>query len=1096
MTLESPRAPRAGARRTARVALAAGLTAALAASGPIPAFAADDPGPAAPSVKSAAKKLGPADAQLLADAKADGDKHVTMMIATEPGATEQVAGKLDAVKGTTVGRTYDKLGYVRATVPTGKADAAIADATELSSVHGIDLRHEIELDDPTPAGDRAKGAKAASRGNYPAPGKKTPAKNPYNPSFETGAVDFVKKNPKADGRGVTIGILDSGVDLGHPALQKTTTGERKITDWVTATDPVIDGDGTWRIMNEPVSGESFTYDGRTWKAPKGDHHINWFRESASTGGDANGDLNRDGDTTDKWGVLYDEAEGTVRVDLDDNGDFTDDEVLKPYKDGHQVGYFGKDDPKTDVVEQIPFVVEIRKDVVYDEDGATADFVNIGIIESEHGTHVAGITAANSLFGGRMNGAAPGAKLVSSRACSWGGGCTNVALTEGMIDLVTSRGVDIVNMSIGGLPPLNDGNNARAELYNRLIDTYGVQLVISAGNSGPGLNTIGDPAVADKVISVGASISKETWAANYGSAVQKKYAMMPFSSRGPREDGGFTPTLTAPGAAVNTTQTWIPGGPTPEAGYDLPAGYSMLQGTSMASPQAAGASALILSAAAQQGLDDTAVTPAKLRTALTSTADHIRGTQAHEEGSGLIDVVAAWKSLRKGASAHTYKVQAPVDTALDEELKKPGTGLYDREGGLKAGKRKTYEITVTRTTGPERVVPHRIGLANNDGTFRLKSRTAALPLDKPVTIKVTAAPRKAGVHSAILELDDRRTEGTDKQIMTTVVVAEDLAKPDFTSAAKGSVQRNSTESHFVTVPEGAKSLEVALGGLKDKSQTRFIAIHPYGVPVDPTSTVNCYPDYENPDNTCAPDKRSYQDPQPGVWEIEVEARRTSPHLDNPYKLDVTALGVAFDPEVRTVDEAKAGTPTPVDWKVTNGYAPIDGKLRGGALGSANAQRPTIAQGASQETEVAVPEGAERLDVSIGGTEDRGADLDLTVLKDGAEVASSADADSEESVSVPEPEAGTYTVVVDAYAVPAGSTAFDYLDVYFAPSLGEVTVDGSTAVKLANGASTEVAAEVVAAGAAPEGRQFFGEVQVVNGRGTVAGSGSVQIEKVVP
>ena len=74
------------------------------------------------------------------------------------------------------------------------------------------------------------------------PARSTPAKNPYNPSFETGAVDFVKQNPKADGRGVTIGILDSGVDLGHPALQKTTTGERKIVDWVTATDPVTDGD--------------------------------------------------------------------------------------------------------------------------------------------------------------------------------------------------------------------------------------------------------------------------------------------------------------------------------------------------------------------------------------------------------------------------------------------------------------------------------------------------------------------------------------------------------------------------------------------------------------------------------------------------------------------------------------------------------------------------------------------------------------------------------------------------------------------------------------------------------------------------------------
>ncbi|CAM5694951.1 hypothetical protein SFUMM280S_01127 [Streptomyces fumanus] len=69
-------------------------------------------------------------------------------------------------------------------------------------------------------------------------------------------------------------------------------------------------------------------------------------------------------------------------------------------------------------------------------------------------------------------------------------------------------------------------------------------------------------------------------------MEKKYAMMPFSSRGPREDGGFTPTLTAPGAAINTIQTWLPGAPAAGAGYALPAGYGMHQGTSIASPGAA------------------------------------------------------------------------------------------------------------------------------------------------------------------------------------------------------------------------------------------------------------------------------------------------------------------------------------------------------------------------------------------------------------------------------------------------------------------------------------------------------------------------------
>ncbi|MEU6066205.1 S8 family serine peptidase [Streptomyces sp. NPDC047082] len=1102
MTHTPEREPIPGPRRLARTAVAVGVVAALSAAGPIPmAFSADAPPAAAdPGVKSAHDKLGSDDADLLAEAKAAGDKNVTMMIATAPGRTEQVAQELDAVKGGSVGRTYDKLGYVRATVPTGRADAAIAAAAKLSSVHAIDLRQEIQLDDPAPSADTAKGAgSTGTAATYPAPGKNTPAENPYNPSFETGAVDFVKEHPKADGRGITIGILDSGVDLGHPALQKTTTGERKIVDWVTATDPIVDSDQTWRPMVTSVSGPSFSYGGRTWTAPAGSYQISTFKESYTTGGDAAGDANRDGDTTDSWGVLYDAAAGTVTVDLNNNYDFSDDTPMKPYKDGYQIGYFGTDNPATDVVERQPFVVQIRKDVPMDPYGGSwvgkkADFVNIGVIESEHGTHVAGITSANGLFGGRMNGAAPGAKIVSSRACTWTGGCTNVALTEGMIDLVANRGVDIVNMSIGGLPALNDGNNARAELYTRLIDTYGVQLVISAGNSGPGANTIGDPGLADKVISVGAGISRETWAANYGSAVEKKYALLPFSSRGPREDGGFTPTLVAPGAAINTTQTWLPGSPVAEAGYSLPAGYSMLQGTSMASPQAAGASALLLSAAKQK---DITLTPADLRTALTSTAHHIKGVQAYEEGSGRIDIVDAWDAIRDEATAHEYTVKAPVDTAIDFALKTPGfgTGLYDREGGLKAGQKKTYDVTITRTSGPDRALWHELNFVNNAGdTFRIVGDDMVkLPLNQPVTVKVQAAPRSAGIKSAILEVDDPRTEGVDKQILTTVVVSTPVG---YTYSASSSVQRNSSQSYFLNVPAGAKSLEVAMSGLKDKSQTRFIAIHPYGVPVDNTSTPFCYNNYLN-GNGCKPDVRSYADPQAGVWEIEVESRRTSPLLDNPYKLDVSVLGAAFDPGTVTVPEAKVGTPAAVSWKVTNKYAALDGKLVGGPLGSSKTARPSIKEGETRTTTVTVPEGAKSLDVAIGGVSDTAADLDLTVYDaSGKQVAQSADGDSEEAVSIASPAAGTYTIEVVGYSVPSGSTDYDYRDVFFSSALGSVTVDGSAPVKLGTGDSATVTGQVTAAAVAPEGREFFGQVQLVNARGTIAGVGSVKIEKVTP
>ncbi|WP_369144258.1 S8 family serine peptidase [Streptomyces sp. R44] len=1090
-----------GPRRAARIAAAAGLVAALVATGAAPVLAAEAPA-TTPPVKSSnpADKLGAIDAQRLTEAQANGEKNVTVLVATAPGATEQVAAQLDAVDGASVGKQQDALGYVRATLPTAKAAAAIKAATGLSSVQSIDLQAEIALDDPTPDAGAAAGAVSGTTvaTTYPAPGKDTPAKNPYNPSYETGAVDFVKEHPKADGRGVTIGILDSGVDLGHPALQKTTTGERKIVDWVTATDPLTEGDATWRAQITPVAGPVFTASGQSWTAPAGSYQFSRFTEAATKGGDPKGDINRDGDTTDVFGMLYDPAAGTVRVDTDQNNDFTDNAPLKPYKDGYQIGYFGTDNPATEVVERTPFVVEIRKDVPMDPLGGTwvgqkRDFVNIGLVESSHGTHVAGITAAHSLFGGRMNGAAPGAKIVSSRACTWSGGCTNTALTEGMTDLVVNRGVDIVNMSIGGLPQQNDGDNVRSRLYTRLIDQYGVQLVISAGNEGPGINTIGDPGLADKVLSVGAAVSQSTWAANYGSAVEKKYAMFPFSSRGPREDGGFTPTITAPGSAVNTIPTWQPGAGVAEAGYTLPAGYGMLNGTSMSSPQAAGASALLISAAKQKGI---ALSPLTLRTALTSTAKRIPGVAAHEQGSGLIDIEDAWESIKDGATAHDYKVQAPVDTVIFP-APHTGTGVYDREGGLKVGQKRVYDVTITRTNGPDRPVWHELSLKYNDGTFRILGEDfVALPLNKPVTVKLQARAATAGAHSVILEADDLFTEGVDKQILATSIVSNDLVAPGYNLSATGSVQRNSSKSYFVTVPQGAKTLEVALGGLKEKSQTRFISIHPYGVGIEDSATTQCYPHY-NPANTCRPDLRSYPNPTPGVWEIEVESRRTSPDLDNPYTLNVSALGVDFAPAVQTVAEAKIGTPAAVQWQVTNRFAGIAGTLKGGSLGSQKSETPTIQHHEQQTKTVTIGEGVERLDIAIGNTSDKAADLDLTVTLNGATVGQSADGDSEESVSLVKPAPGTYTVVIDGYSVQAaGGTTYDYKDVYYSSALGTVKVDESKPVTLANGASAPVAAEVLVAGAAPEGRQFFGEVQLLNARGTVAGTGSVLIGAVTP
>jgi subtilisin family serine protease len=1068
---------------------ALGVSSALAEPPPIP-VPASTPAPApAPVAKVATDDgLSGHDQQLLSAARAGHAKTVTVILIADQGQTGSLSSQITDLGGS-ITTSAPTIGYLRASVPT----AAVERVAKLPAVAAIDLNETIPLPQPEIAPKGSSTGPAAV-----GPGPDTPAANPYLPADETDSVDFKHDNPSWDGRGVTIGVLDSGVSLDNPALQTTSTGERKIVDWVTGTAPLTDGDGSWRPMIIKVSGPKFTLaDASSWVSPPGSYLFNRFNESITAADQLGGDVNRDGDSTDQFGILYDPVSHDIRVDVNQNNDFTDDAVMRPYREKFDVGHFGVDNPATPVRDQVPFVVEYREDVDLTPaglPGQTADFVNIGITEDEHGSHVAGILAGNDLFGNAdFDGQAPGAKLVSSRACSWGGGCTAAALSDGLVDLVVNRHVDVVNISIGGLPALNDGNNARALLYNTLIQRYGVQLFIAAGNSGPGLNTVGDPGVSSDVVSVAAAVSRQSWLANYGSVVREKFAMFPFSSRGPREDGGFKPNLTAPGSAISTIDSWLPGAPVPEAGYSLPPGYAMLQGTSMATPEAAGAAALLLSAARSQGQS---VTPAQLRRSLYSGADFQRDLPADAQGNGFLDVPAAWKILRKQPAPRTYTAVAPVCTALAGYLSPPaqGSGIFNNcaaaAGGQQAGQAKSYSVTLTRTSGTAAPIRHTISWLGNDGTFTAPA-DVQLPLNQPVTITVSATP-SSGAHSAIMRVDDPATRVVDFETLNEVVAASDLTAPSYSLSVSGEIDRNATRSYFMTVPPGTPALQVSLSGVGAGSQVRWIAISPYGVPVEPSSTLVCYPNFSDP-ATCDPLSRSYSDPLPGVWQLEVEARRTSPLFENPYQLKASLQGVTVTPPTVTLPTVTIGAAAPVTWSVHNGFGAVAVHPEGGPLGSSSSRRPSIGPGESQQYQVTVPAGASRLEVGIGNPGDAAADLDLYLIKDGVLVAQSADGDAEESVSLKNPPAGSYQVEVDGYAVPSGHTEFDYHDVFFSSGLGTLQVPG-TVTTLLDGGTATISGSVVAASAVAAGRQLFGELSVVTEQGAVIGTGTVRITKV--
>jgi hypothetical protein len=195
------------------------------------------------------------------------------------------------------------------------------------------------------------------------------------------------------------------------------------------------------------------------------------------------------------------------------------------------------------------------------------------------------------------------------------------------------------------------------------------------------------------------------------------------------------------------------------------------------------------------------------------------------------------------------------------------------------------VKLTRATGSAAAALHRVRIIGNDGTFSAPT-AVNLRTGRPSTVTVVARPRTQGLHSAILQVDDPRTNVVDHEVMLTVVTSGDLAAPTFSRAMSGSVERNLVKRHFVTVPAGTRALQVTLSDTVAGSQTRWIAVDPYGVPVDDTATPQCYTNVSDPD-VCNPTSRAYTDPVPGVWELVVESRRTSPTLVNPYTLTARA-----------------------------------------------------------------------------------------------------------------------------------------------------------------------------------------------------------------
>ncbi|QKS72392.1 S8 family serine peptidase [Paenalkalicoccus suaedae] len=234
------------------------------------------------------------------------------------------------------------------------------------------------------------------------------------------------------------------------------------------------------------------------------------------------------------------------------------------------------------------------------DRVVSDYFTLNPIQratkDAHGTHVAGIIAAEMDNGIGGEGINPNADIISIDVFGRSGMATDYTIAEGILKAI-EEDAQVINMSLGS-PFRSDIIGAAV---TEALDA-GITIVAAAGNELS--NDPFYPAAEPGVISVGATDAdkEKAW----------------FTSYGPHVD------IVAPGDSVYSTLHDM----------DKPYTYGPMSGTSMSSPVVAGVVSLMLS-------KNPDLTPYEIRYILQQTADDLGATGYDTDfGFGLVDPTAA------------------------------------------------------------------------------------------------------------------------------------------------------------------------------------------------------------------------------------------------------------------------------------------------------------------------------------------------------------------------------------------------------------------------------------------------------------------------
>lgn len=219
----------------------------------------------------------------------------------------------------------------------------------------------------------------------------------------------------------------------------------------------------------------------------------------------------------------------------------------------------------------------------------------------HGTHVAGIIAAN----GQIRGVAPDSKLLAVKVMDRNGFIWENKLVQAIEYALDPNGdfnlndkASIINISLGNC---RDEQSPGTIAVNNAAKA-GSLVVLAAGNVGPNYFTVGSPANAKYALTVG-----NCYPAGFINNTSSRGVTLPSLI--------LKPEVIAPGTEINSCS--------------LNSGYKILSGTSMSAPYVAGMAALLL-----QKYPDISVE--ELKSVIINSADD-RNYDIWTQGNGQVNI---------------------------------------------------------------------------------------------------------------------------------------------------------------------------------------------------------------------------------------------------------------------------------------------------------------------------------------------------------------------------------------------------------------------------------------------------------------------------